>query len=204
MLRLLVCILLVSMEVAYAQAPDSQEALRPLSPEQKRDAMKVLAGFKCPEGASKEACNSFQELVRSGDSETLVPFLSVALPQKVTPAVVYVVFSDWMDNFWIVGSWGYFPKGANVDIFYERVFEGITRVIAMDTVPFVKGKAIQMSQDGVVVSFDGDSLTFSEQLATSTSSTVVKVSTLRAETTYKNGADTIRAQTRAFRVDNIN
>ena len=87
-MRLVVSVLLLSIGVAYAQAqaPDSEESLHQLSPEQKRDAMKVLSGFKCPEGANKRACNSFQELVRSGDTETLTPFVFVALPRKVTRA----------------------------------------------------------------------------------------------------------------------
>jgi len=134
----------------------------------------------------------------------LIPFVAVALPHKITVAAAYVVFDDTTDTFWIVGSWGYFIKDSSVDILYERISNGINRATAMDTVPFVKGKVIKMSQDGVIVSFDGDTLSFSEQFPTASSSTVVKISTLRAETVYKSGTGEVRALTRAFRVDNIN
>jgi len=188
----------------------AQEALQHLSPKQTSEIQKKVSGFKCPEGANR-ACKSFRELVESGDSATLTCFLPLIIPQKAVLApAIYVVFDDDGDIFWIISSWGYvinINDGVKVDILYSMFQHGINKTAVLDTIPFVKGDVIKMSKEGVAVSFDGDTLVFSESYETVSGSsiatkTTVKLSTLRTETVWKNGNDTRTVFTRAVGFSN--
>jgi hypothetical protein len=187
----------------------AQEALQHLSSEQTAEIEKKLSDFKCPEGASKVACKSFQELVESRDSETLTPFLPVVLPKNIAVATTYLVFDDDTDTFWIIASWGYDNGGPKVDILYTMFQNGMNHTAVTDTIPFVKDKVIKMSKEGVTVSFDGDSLVFLESYTNASKSlisakTTVKLSTLRTETAWAHEANTHLSHTRAVKFANDN
>ncbi len=173
----------------------ADETLHHLTAEQTAATQALLSKFSCPDGAFPKACKSFQDLVAAGDTEILVPFLPGTLPPSKVLATTYIIFDDTTDTFWVFAAMGYNDSGLKMDLFFTFWQHGQLKIGRLGTVPFVEGKVVKFSEDGVSLEFNGDTLEASQSYTNTDNKKVeitisVKLSTLRTSTYWRVGTST--------------
>lgn len=196
--KLIVLFVVVATGGLFASAQD--EAVMKIPADVVPQIQKKLTTFKCPEGASVQSCKSFRELVDSGDSTVLAPYFALIFDPNKVMTVVFSVFDDTYDTFWIISSWAYYDlqKGMmQIEMYYTKFNDGLFVRGADGIVPFVEGKAAKMASDGVEISINGDTVTATDKFTNLnnqpvTTTITIKLSTLRQQTLWQIGTDNAR------------
>jgi hypothetical protein len=187
----------------------AQEPIHHLEPQVTKQLQTKLSNFQCPEGASEKACQSFRELVEAGDTSLLVPFAATIASNDKAISAVYTVFDDSVDGFQVTSLFGYNGKdGLKMDVFYARYHHGFVQTATIQTFDFDPKRVLHLSQDGVDVQVNGDTLTMEEKFTNSerhnvTISSTVKLSTLRTVSSWQlDNKPALTVYGRAFKVSN--
>lgn len=118
----------------------------------------LLKNVSCPSSASVKSCASFRALVQSGSPELTAQFASAFFDPKVHLYLIYVVFENNMDDFWVISSdVVHTDKGLLMDMASYGEYQGghmVTGAVSGD-VPFVYNGPTTWSsaKDGVTVSY---------------------------------------------------
>lgn len=79
----------------------------------------ALKDFSCPAGASPQACSDFQKMVADGSQVIAGQFSPMFDDQRKFPYIIYLVFDNQNDEFWIISA--KFAHSNNVGLVIPNV-----------------------------------------------------------------------------------